>query len=65
MLDEREVEVLDCLTTGWLTAGCPLYGNLSYSSVMELLRKLGANEAAESVEKHIGAFAARAKASCD
>ena len=61
-LNKREVEILECLALGWTKGDCPLYGGLSYSCVMELLRKLGANEAADSVEEHIDAFAAQVEA---
>ena len=40
-MDEREIQVLECLLRGWSRAERPLYGGLCYQDVFDLMRKLG------------------------
>lgn len=51
LLNERELEILDCLVDGWLENDCLLPGDISYQDVIDFIKRLGMN--GEKVKSHL------------
>jgi hypothetical protein len=40
-LDQREIEIIECLFMAWTNDDMPLYGGMSCQCVFDLMEKLG------------------------
>lgn len=52
-LQTIEKQMIECFVDAWLESDMKLYGNISYSGVMNFLTRQGLTEYADKVEKEI------------
>jgi len=50
-LSPREIEILDCLVTGWAEGEMGLYGGLSYQDVIDFCARMGAAPPTKMIER--------------
>ena len=53
MLTEREKKILDCIVEIWIETDAPMFGDVSYAEVSEVLVKLQLNNADNKLKTFI------------